>query len=134
MKSVLGLLAGPVILLILILVAWIVHGSLTNPAFAYSVLIGVAGVAAGWLIGFLAAPYSRDEKKRFSKLGAGLVGVVSGYLVGKIDPVVSYLVTDAKLITTPIYGMNLLIFLICLVVAAINMYVFRLYLPGKPGQ
>lgn len=128
MKAILGLLAGPVILLILLIVGRLVHGSWTSPSFAFSLLIGVSGVATGWLIGFLSAPYSTTEQQRFSALATGLTGLVSGYLVGKIDPLVTFLVTDANMITEPIYGMNVLIFVVSLIVAAINMYVFRLYL------
>lgn len=131
MKTLLGLLGGPAILVLVLIVVRLVHGSWTSQPFAFSLLIGMSGVAVGWLIGFLSAPYSRSEQKRFSALATGLTGLVSGYLVGKVDPVITFLFADANVIRNPIYGMNVLIFLVCLIVASINMYVFRLYLSGS---
>ncbi|MBE9193574.1 hypothetical protein IQ230_25255 [Gloeocapsopsis crepidinum LEGE 06123] len=91
-------------------------------------LIGVAGVTVGWFIGFLASPYTIVEEKRFSRFATAIVSFLTGYVISKVEPIISYLFTGARLIEQPLYGARLLIFLACLIIGSLNMYTYRLYL------
>ncbi len=54
-----------------------------------SVMIG--GVAIGWIIGMLASPYGREEKEQFSTIVKGVTVFFSGYVLAKIDPIITTL-------------------------------------------
>ncbi|MEM8613700.1 MAG: hypothetical protein AAGF93_16875 [Cyanobacteria bacterium P01_H01_bin.105] len=45
--------------------------------------------------------------------------------MAKIEPSFTPIFANGQLMNEPIYGIRVLIFIICFVVAAINMYVFR---------
>ena len=128
MKSILGLLAGPITLAILVGAGLIIHDGWNNSEFAFTLLIGTAGVVSGWLIGFLISPYTLIEEKRFSKLATAIIGFISGYVVSQIQPLISHLFEDLSVIDNPIYGARLLIFLTCLIIGSLNMYTYRLYI------
>ncbi len=127
-KTLFALLGAPIVFVFLIIASSLLHGGLDNAEFGYTFLIGIAGVSTGWLIGFLASPYTSSEDKKFSRFATAIAGFLTGYVVSTVDPVVTYLFEDARLILQPIYGARLLVFLACLCVAAINMYMYRLYL------
>ena len=48
-----------------------------------------------------------------------------GFLLAKMEPSLTPLFEDSRLINEPIHGIRLMIFMICFVIAAINMYVYR---------
>ena len=128
-KTIYGLALGPVVLLTLVFVARVIHGAFLSEAFAISLLIGTAGVAIGWLIGFLTSPYTRKEEKKFTTYSSGLVGLVSGYLFSKvIDPGLTMLFKDGGVLENTIYGVNFLIFMIAAIVSTIGGYSFRAYI------
>ncbi|MEL7507660.1 MAG: hypothetical protein AAFX51_03060 [Cyanobacteria bacterium J06636_28] len=125
LRSYSGLLVGFIVFGIVIWLAHQVHGELNDPGFAQTVLVGVSGWAGGWLIGFLVAPNTSNELKNLSQATSTITAFVAGFILAKIEPSFTPLFADGQLINEPIYGIRLLIFIICFVVAAINMYVFR---------
>ncbi len=120
-----GLLVGFVIFGIVIWLANRVHSELNDPGFAQTVLIGVSGWAGGWLVGFLVAPNTSRELKNLSQATSTITAFVAGFILAKIEPSLTPIFDNGQLMNEPVYGVRVLIFIICFVVAAINMYVFR---------
>lgn len=56
---------------------------------AVLVLSGIIGVAFGWIIGIVASPYTAGEKSAFSEFAKLIYGFVSGYVLSKLDPLIS---------------------------------------------
>jgi hypothetical protein len=89
------------------------------------VLIGVGGWSLGWLVGFLLSPSTSQEIKKFSQAASTISAFLTGFALAKLEPSLTPLFENGKLINEPIYGIRLLIFMICFAIAAINMYVYR---------
>ena len=51
-------------------------------------LLALTSAIFGWVVGMLAAPYSKAEKEHFSELAKIISGFVTGYLLSKLDPVI----------------------------------------------
>ncbi len=124
-RSFASLLIGFVVFGIVLWIARTVHQELDDAGFAQTVLIGTAGWATGWLVGFLIAPTTSQEIKKFSQAVTTLSAFTCGFLLAKMEPSLTPLFEDGKLINEPIYGIRLMIFMICFAIAAINMYVYR---------
>ncbi|MDV3352900.1 hypothetical protein D0962_25335 [Leptolyngbyaceae cyanobacterium CCMR0082] len=124
-RSYSGLLVGFIVFGIVIWLANRVHGELNDPGFAQTILIAVSGWAGGWLVGFLVAPNTSNELKNLSQATSTITAFVAGFIMAKIEPSFTPIFADGQLMNEPIYGIRVLIFIICFVVAAINMYVFR---------
>lgn len=125
LRSYSGLLVGFIIFGMVIWLANRVHSELNDPGFAQTVLIAVAGWASGWLVGFLVAPNTSHELKNLSQATSTITAFIAGFVLAKIEPSLTPIFADGRLMNEPIYGIRVLIFIICFVVAAINMYVFR---------
>ena len=54
-------------------------------------LLALTAALVGWVVAILATPYSKDEKKRFSEFAKILSGIVTGFLLGKIGPLLDAL-------------------------------------------
>ena len=125
LRSYSGLLVGFVIFAVVLWLASQVHRELEQPGFAQTVLIGVAGWAGGWLVGFLVAPNTSSELRNLSQATSTIAAFLMGFIVAKVEPSFTPIFADGQLVDEPLYGVRVLIFIICFVVAAINMYVFR---------
>jgi MFS family permease len=132
-KPLLGIVGGAVpIAVTAVAAAWVHH---TPTQYAITVIVGTFGVVVGWLIGFLASPYSELEEKRFSKYAATISAFLSGYALSKLEPTLNFIIANGNLVTKPLYGIRVLAFFICAIAAAITMYVFRLYTHvGEPAR
>jgi hypothetical protein len=62
----------------------------TNPV-VINLALFVGGWAFGWVLGTLVAPYDENEATLFSSISKAASAFVSGYLLAKIDPLVTYL-------------------------------------------
>lgn len=103
---------------------WVHHGD--GAALSMTVMVGVFGVLCGWLTGTLSSPSSNREEARFTKYAGLISGFISGYLVSKIDPFVTNLVT--RLTGDPIFGFRIMVFLSCFICGVLIMYFYRAYL------
>src|SRR5687768_6848438 len=73
--------------------------STTRTQGAITWMIVLAGASLGWLGGVLASPYDPTEESRFAKY-AGVVSLfVSGYLVGKVDSVLTEIMSPDRALT-----------------------------------
>ena len=124
-RSFATLLIGFVVFGVVLWIARTVHQELDDAGFAQTVLIGTAGWAAGWLVGFLVSPSTSQEIKRFSQAASTISAFLAGFALAKLEPSLTPLFANGRLINEPIYGIRLMIFMICFAIAAINMYVYR---------
>ena len=124
-RSFATLLIGFVVFGVVLWIARTVHQELNDDGFAQTVLIGSAGWATGWLIGFLVSPSTSQEIKRFSQSASTISAFLVGFVLAKLEPSLTPLFANGRLINEPIYGIRLMIFMICFAIAAINMYVYR---------
>lgn len=124
-RSVASLLVGFLVFGVVLWIARTVHQELEDNGFAQTVLIGVGGWALGWLVGFLLSPSTSQEIKKFSQATSTISAFICGFALAKLEPSLTPLFEDGRLINEPIYGIRLLIFMICFAIAAINMYVYR---------
>ena len=124
-RSYSGLLVGFIIFGLVIWLASRVHNELNDPGFAQTILLAVAGWASGWLVGFLVAPNTSNELRKLSQATSTITAFIAGFIMAKVEPSLTPIFADGRLMNEPIYGIRMLIFVICFVVAAINMYVFR---------
>ncbi len=120
-----SLLIGFMVFGIVLWIAHTVHLELKDKGFAQTVLIGTAGWAMGWLVGFLIAPSTGQEIKKFSQSASTIGAFLLGFALAKLEPSLTPLFADGRLINQPIYGIRLMIFMICFAIAAINMYIYR---------
>ena len=124
-RSFASLLVGFLVFGVVLWIARTVHQELEDVGFAQTVLIGVGGWALGWLVGFLISPSTSHEIKKFSQAASTIGAFVCGFALAKLEPSLTPLFENGRLINEPIYGIRLLIFMICFAIAAINMYVYR---------
>ncbi len=124
-RSFASLILGFVVFGIVLWIARTIHQELDDPGFAQTVLVGAGGWAIGWLVGFLISPSTSQDIKKFSQASSTIGAFVGGYALAKLEPSLTPLFEDGRLINEPIYGIRLLIFMICFAIAAINMYVYR---------
>ncbi|MGB3767302.1 MAG: hypothetical protein WA947_12145 [Phormidesmis sp.] len=124
-RSVASLLVGFLVFGVVLWIARTVHQELNDEGFAQTVLIGVGGWAFGWLVGFLISPSTGQEIKQFSQAASTIGAFVFGFMLAKLEPSLTPLFENGRLINEPIYGIRLLIFMICFAIAAINMYFYR---------
>ena len=125
LKTLYALSLGPIVLIVLIVAARIVHGA-CNKQFAISLLIGLLGITSGWSIALLRTPRSPSEDALFRETSNVLIGLITGYLGAKVaDPMIKTLFEESQVIENPIMGVNVLIFLIAFLVSVIGGYTFR---------
>lgn len=114
------------IFLILIVIAFIYndHKYLTQ-----FLLCGVLGASIGWLLGFMATPYSRVEERKLTIYAKLIYSFLTGYVLGKVDNIISHYVDQIK---TPNFNQELLWMclsvLVCsIIVAFICTFINRTY-------
>ncbi|TAE73061.1 MAG: hypothetical protein EAZ85_08145 [Bacteroidetes bacterium] len=89
----------------------------------FTAVLGLAGLMLGWAIGFLITP-KNWQNIIISKGSLGLTAFVIGYLFAKIEGTIWFFFEGNILIHKPEYGARFLIFLICVLISTMNMYVY----------
>ena len=51
-------------------------------------LLALTGALFGWVIGIFATPYSTTEKEQFSEFAKIVSGIVTGFLLSKLGPLI----------------------------------------------
>ena len=98
-----------------------------NAAHWINISIAALGTAVGWAIGTLISPWSKDEQNDFAIYAKAVSAFASGYLVGKIDPIVTYIFSTDYVKTEPTGAFRLILWLATAIVAA--MFAFPLFAP-----
>lgn len=79
------------------LVAFAIAFEAENPDERLILLVsGVVGAAIGWPTGIILSPYNRREVTSFRDISRTIYGVVAGYAVAKVDPIISAAVERAS--------------------------------------
>lgn len=98
-------------------------------------LSSALGLAAGWALGILAAPYE-SEQQRFREYAKLIAAFVTGWAVTKIDHFFDLLFDPARgpLVLNAIVGSRILLGLTCFLLVATITYVVRKYVSFGPGS
>jgi hypothetical protein len=96
--------------------------------FALTVVVGILGATCGWLIGFLASPANSKEVATFSAYAGIISSFVSGYLVSKLDPVITEFINSKLVFSNQIFTIRIMVFVTCFISATLIMYMYRAYL------
>ncbi len=89
----------------------------------FTAVLGLAGLMLGWAVGFLITP-KNWQNIILSKGSLGLTAFVIGYLFAKVESTLWFFFEGNILIHKPEYGARFLIFLICVLISTMNMYVY----------
>ncbi len=96
-----------------------------------SVLIGTFSTMAGGFAALLALPYSARDEERLSKVRATILTLLTGYVLAKIDPMVTATMSNTTALFTLKNATNVLIGLIGLIGGFVNTYEFRATMVGS---
>ncbi len=66
-KPLLSIIGGCAMMALTFVVAYLAHCEADIGSYWLTALVGLAGIACGWLTGFLASPYTSAEGKAFAK-------------------------------------------------------------------
>lgn len=122
------IIAAVVAVAIFLALGWIAYAYKTGEYMALLLLTGLVGASAGWVAGILASPYNPAEKGAFAELGKLIYGFLSGYVISKIDPLVTEMLKPSTGQASDERSLVFLAFLLtaCMVAAAVT-YVSRTY-------
>ena len=68
----------------------------------YLMLLALLGGISGFILGIVAAPLTKKEAARFSEVGKVVSTFLSGYILSKLDPIITALVTPRNGLPAPI--------------------------------
>lgn len=122
----LGMLSGIVVYAVLLFFSILVH-EWNFREVGYTAVLGLAGLILGWGIGFVLSPDTRKGIE-LSRNWMVILAFLGGYVFSRIEPTLLYFFQNDVLIKNPTYGIRMIIFLICTIIAVINMYIYRRYL------
>jgi hypothetical protein len=131
-KAVFGLMSAPILWAVLGVTVWEMLPSWKE--FAFTFVVGISGVALGWLAGLLASPYSKAEESRFTAVSKAIGVFFSGYAVAKLEPIVGWLTSPDRLAANHLLVARILVFVATFSTAILQMYVYRIYInPNEAG-
>jgi hypothetical protein len=87
-----GYVVGIIFYAVLIWFSQTYNGGRDTAVIIFSTAIGSA---FGWVIGLVATPYNQDESRRLSEIAKVTYGFITGYLLSKIDPILTDLFSRA---------------------------------------
>ena len=100
-------------------------------------LCAFVAAALGWLVGILIAPLSKNEEDRFGVIAKVISGFVTGYMVSKIDPLITELLkideTGHAIVTQDLVAIRLLLAACSFLVAVLLVFNARAYWSPSPG-
>lgn len=86
----------------------------------------VLGAAIGWLLGIMSAPYDKTEQRQFVIYAKAVSVFVSGYVLGKADKLVAYVLSPA-VVLKPASAFRVMTFIAAALITAIVTRTFRVY-------
>ena len=129
-RTIVGLLFGVGMFLLLLWCAYVVHDGVRSPAFAMTLALGLFGVSLGWLIGLLASPYNDTELQRFATYAGVLSAFLTGYVAGKLDPIITRVLAKDPIRVDLVAFLRLTTFATSVVLGTLGSYAYRAYLFG----
>jgi hypothetical protein len=117
----------PALLVALFWMGWSLSDMLQERYLTLVILIGAC--ALGWVLGMVLSPDSKTEAKNFYTAGKGVSLFVSGYLVSKIDGLVTAVFEPQVLLRTTehLAAYRLIGAIASLILTAILIYIVRVY-------
>jgi len=127
-----GLLTGVAGSMCVLWVCWFENDVVTS-------LCGLVGGALGWLSGILIAPLNANEQRKFGELSKIISGFVTGYLLSKIDPLITALLaidtkTGIAALAQRDVSVRLLVALASYLIAVLMVFCARAYWSPKPDR
>lgn len=89
----------------------------------------ILGGALGWLLGIFMSPYDSGETAAFASYASAVATFASGYLLAKIDPLVSKLFTPDFLFNR-VVAFRTISFISMILLAMLMTFAVRVYLPA----
>jgi hypothetical protein len=86
----------------------------------------VLGISLGWLFGMYVSPYGKGEEQRFGEYATAVSAFVSGYLISKIDGLITKLLSPEQILR-PVAGFRLIAGVSTFIVTMLVTYVVRAY-------
>ena len=86
----------------------------------------VLGLCIGWMFGMYISPYGKGEELKFAEYATAVSAFVSGYLVAKIDGLITKLLSPEQVLQ-PVAGFRLIAGFSTLIVTMLVTYVVRAY-------
>lgn len=108
---------------VLLFFSLFIHEWKTNEV-GYTAILGITGLILGAGIGYVISPQVW-AKINFSKETLAIAVFCLGYLFSKIEGTIWFFFEGNILIKKPEYGVRMLIFIICLMMALMNMYAYQ---------
>jgi len=87
----------------------------------------VLGLSIGWLFGMYISPYGEGEKQRFVEYATAVSAFVSGYLVAKLDGLITKLLSPEQVLQ-PVAGFRVIAGFSTFILSMLVTYVVRAYL------
>lgn len=84
------------------------------------------GLTLGWLFGTYVSPYGKGEELRFTEYAAAVSAFVSGYLIAKIDALITALFRP-EFVLQPVVGFRVIATLCTFVISLLVTYMGRVY-------
>jgi hypothetical protein len=113
-----------ILLAALFILSFYVGDTATDFALNHTAL--VFGASTGWVTGIIVTPYTEKEKGQFTSLAKTVAAFSSGYLVGKIDPIMVALLEPEYVLDT-VHGFRLIAGLSAFTLATTITFVYRQY-------
>ncbi len=116
-------LATIFVFLVLLFFSLFIHEWKTNEV-GYTAILGISGLILGAGIGYVISP-KVWAKINFSKESLAIAVFSLGYLFSKIEGTIWFFFEGNILIKKPEFGVRMLIFIICLMMALMSMYAYQ---------
>ena len=104
----------------------IIHGGF-NIEFAFSALIAMVGFVIGAVVSLIFTPYTLEERRQWSNLSSVLAGALAGYGLKTVSDLVNHVLTNTKLLTSPVVGTRIAVFVVWLGFAIVYGFTYRRY-------
>jgi len=123
--KMMGSCVGAALCLLALLALSILIRANVQDAYLNLALLVLAWVI-GWILGTLAAPYTKKEETQFTAYAKAVSVFVSGYLVGKLDRLATDIFSP-EILMKPIAAFRLVAFVATVLLAALVTRSFRAY-------
>ena len=94
---------------------------------ATNFLLCILGAVLGWALGMFFSPFDKADAERFSFVGQFVAAFVSGYVLSKIDPVLTKKVTAMIEKPQDVPWPRIALFVISFLLSAVVVFVWRVY-------
>jgi len=98
-----------------------------NTDIGLNYIIFLFGSTLGWFVGTITSPYNDGEETKFKIYLRSASVFVSGYIVGKIDALMSKILSVDFLLSGPTSAFKSMLFLVSLLAALLITYIYRKY-------